>query len=92
MTVVSSWLSAMGLVASSGVSPSLITMTRFWHLAHHSCPLGSLNNGELQAGHDSSVSVAPCLRRFAMVWRSFDFVVMFVVSFLRKGFNGLWII
>jgi len=81
----------MDLVASSGVSPSLIIRTRFWHLAHHSSPLLSLNSGEAQAGHDSSVSVAPCFRRSAMFCRSFCFVDT-GSAFLRKGFNELWII
>jgi hypothetical protein len=34
-----------------------------------------LNKGEAQAGHDSSVSVAPCFSRSAMFCRSFWFVV-----------------
>lgn len=71
ITVDSSPVSIMGLAASSGVSPSLTIMTRFWHLAHHNCPLLSLNSGEAQAGHDSSVSLAPCLSRSAMFCRSF---------------------
>jgi len=70
-TVDSSPVSMMDLVASSAVCPSLITSTRFWHLAHHSSPLFSLNSGDAQAGHDSSVSVAPCLSRSAMFCRSF---------------------
>lgn len=74
MTVDSSPVSMMGLVASSGVSPSLTTMTRFWHLTHHSSPLFSLNSGEAQAGHDSSVNLAPCLSRSAMFCRSCWFV------------------
>ena len=90
-TVDSSPLSIIDLVASSGVSPSLITRTRFWHLAHHISPLFSLNNGEEQAGHESSVSEAPCFSRSAMFCRSFCFVDTSVTS-LRKGFNELWII
>ena len=45
-------------------------ITRFWHLAHHSSPVLSLNSGEAHAGHESSVNVAPCLRRSAIVCRS----------------------
>jgi len=70
-TVDSSWLSSMGLVASVAVSPSLTTTTRFWHLAHQSSPALSLNRGELQAGHESSVSVAPCFSRSAIFCSSF---------------------
>jgi len=85
-TVDSTPLSMIDLVASSGVSPSLITRTLFWHLAHHSSPLFSLNNGEEQAGQECSVSVAPCLSRSAMFCRSFWFVdtLAFV---LAKRFN-----
>ena len=71
-TVVSSWLSSMGLVASVWVSPSLTMTTRFWHFAHQSSPVLSLNRGELQAGHDRSVSVAPCFSRSAIVCISFE--------------------
>jgi len=73
-TVDSTPLSMIDLVASSGVSPSLTTRTRFWHLAHHSSPLLSLNSGEEQAGQESSVSVAPCFNRSAIFCRSFCFV------------------
>jgi hypothetical protein len=34
----------------------------------------SLNRGELQAGHDRSVSVAPCFSRSTIDCSSFDFV------------------
>ena len=86
VTVDSNSLSMKGLVASSGVSPSRIIMTRFWHLTHHSSPLLSLNSGDAQAGHDSSVSLAPCLSRSAMFCRSFWFVVIWVFV-LAKRFN-----
>ena len=86
ITVVSSPVSMMGLVASSGVSPSRMTMTRFWHLAHHSCPLFNWNSGEAQAGQDSSVSLAPCLKRSAMFCRSFWFVGT-LGFILAKRFN-----
>jgi len=76
-TVDSSVLSRIGRVASVVVSPSFIIMTRFWHLAHHSWPVLSLKSGEAQTGHESSVSVAPCFSRSAMVCRSF-------VSFFDK--------
>jgi len=69
-TVDSSVLSSIGRVASTGVSPSFTMITRFWHLAHHSSPALSLNSGEAQAGHERSVSVAPCFRRLAMVCSS----------------------
>jgi len=69
-TVDSSVLRSMGLVASVVVSPSFTMITRFWHLAHHSSPVLSLKSGEAQAGHESSVSVAPCFRRSAIVCRS----------------------
>lgn len=74
-TVVSSESSKMGLVASSSVWPSLTMTTRFWHLTHHISPLLSLNSGEAQAGHDSSVSVAPFFSNSAMDCNSFDFLV-----------------
>ena len=70
-TVVSNELSRTGLVASSVVWPSFTMITRFWHLAHQSSPVLSLNSGEAHAGHERSVSVAPCLRRSAIVCRSF---------------------
>ncbi len=74
-SVDSSVSSTRGFVASSVVSPSLSIMTRFLHLAHHSWPFLSLNSGEAHAGHEYSVSVAPCLSRLAMFWRSFESVV-----------------
>jgi len=69
-TVDSSVLSNTGRVAWVVVSPSFTMITRFWHLAHHSSFVLSLNSGEAHAGHESSVSVAPCFRRSAMVCRS----------------------
>jgi len=71
-TVVSSWFMTIGVVACSAVSPSLRIMTFFWHLAHHKLPFLSLKSGEAQAGHEYSVSVAPCRRRSAMFCRVFD--------------------
>lgn len=68
-TVDSSALSSIGRVASVVVSPSFTMITRFWHLAHHSSPVLSLNSGEAQAGHERSISVAPCLRRSAIACR-----------------------
>jgi uncharacterized protein (UPF0147 family) len=80
-TVDSSVLSTMGRVASVVVSPSFTMITRFWHLAHHSSPVLSLNKGEAQAGHENSVSVTPCLRRLAIVCRVFaSFFVNWVAS------------
>lgn len=76
-TVDSSVLSNMERVASVVDSPSFTMITRFWHLAHHSSPVLSLNSGEAQAGHECSVNVAPCLRRSAIVCRVF-------VSFFGK--------
>jgi len=70
-TVVSNELSRTGLVASSVVWPSFTMITRFWHLAHHSSPVLSLNSGDAHAGHESSVNAAPCFRRSAMVCRVF---------------------
>ena len=77
----SSVLSTMGRVASVVVSPSLTMITRFWHLAHHNSPVLSLKSGEAHAGHECSVSVAPCFSRFAMVSRSSEsFFVTFYAS------------
>jgi len=69
-TVDSRLLSNIGRVASVVVSPSFTMITRFWHLAHHSSAVLSLNSGEAQAGHERSVSVAPCFKRLAIVCRS----------------------
>ena len=83
----SSASSTMGFVASSVVSPSLRIMTRFLHLAHHSWPFLSLNSGEAHAGHEYSVSVAPCLSRLAMFWRSFESVVIAVSSVAKRFYH-----
>jgi len=69
-TVDSSVLSNMGRVASVVVSPSFTMITRFWHLAHQSSPVLSLNRGEEHAGHECSVNVVPCFSRLAIVCRS----------------------
>jgi len=83
-TVVSSVLSKTGLVASVVVWPSLTMTTRFWHLEHHISPLWSLNSGEEQAGHERSVSVAPCFSRSAIVLSSFDSLVGNFWSSIKK--------
>lgn len=83
-TVVSNESSKRGLVASSSVWPSFTTTTRFWHLTHHISPLLSLNNGEAQAGQDSSVSVAPFFSKSAMDCTSFDSLVGNFWSSIKK--------
>jgi len=106
-TVDSSVLSSMGRVASVVVSPSFTMITCFWHLAHHSSFVLSLKSGEAQAGHESSVSVAPCFRRVAIVCMSVVsffgnwgasikkpiLLVVYLSIALRLGFGGsvLWL-
>ncbi len=73
----SSLLRSIGAVTFAVGSPSLTTTTRFWHLAHQSFPLFSLNMGEAQAGHARSVRVAPWRSRLTMASSSFVFVGKF---------------
>lgn len=56
----------MDVVAFVGSSPSLTTITFFWHFAHQRVPFLRRKSGDAHAGHARSVSVAPCLRRSAM--------------------------
>ena len=58
----------MGLDTSNGDSPSFMTITRFWHLAHHKSPLFILKRGEEHAGQGSSVKVAPWRSKSAMAF------------------------
>jgi len=65
-SVVSSLSYVVLVVGFGGSWPSLTIMTCFSSLAHQSVPSCSLKSGLPQAGHASSVSVAPCLSRSAM--------------------------
>ncbi len=73
----SSLLRRIGAVILVVDSPSFTMTTRFWHLAHQSSPLLSLNMGEAQAGHERSVRVAPCRSRLTMAVSSSFFVGKF---------------
>jgi len=63
----------MGPETCNGDSPSFITITRFWHLAHHKSPLFILKRGEEHAGQESSVRVAPWRSKSAMAFMFFPF-------------------
>ena len=72
--VASTEVSAAGLGNSNGDSPSFMTITRFWQLAHHKLSLVILKRGEEQAGQESSVRIAPWRSRSAMAFMFFRFL------------------
>lgn len=72
--VASKEVSAAGRDTSNSDSPSFITITRFWQLAHHKSPLFILKRGEEHAGQESSVRVAPWRSKSAMAFMFFLFL------------------